>query len=209
MQRILVWITAAALLAGQFPKLNAGAQGDLPPESESGAVVCVPGVYLVLPDDCRPLGPSAYMTDLARKGLTSPPRPLPATPPDPALAQLPFKYFHLDDQSTVSVYSAPGDTGAGGLSFPPGFVYVSYTDRMDTGAGIYYLMQNGGWIPGKGNRISEISAFQGLAFTSAPRNSFGWAFEQIPVKTAPGYNTANTYEQIMPFQVVQIYDTQN
>jgi lipoprotein-anchoring transpeptidase ErfK/SrfK len=73
----------------------------------------------------------------------------------------------------------------------------------------YYLLQNGGWIPGDGARVGEISTFQGLVFQSTPRNSFGWAFEQIPVLSAPGYNAPQTGQQIMPFQVVQIFDTQN
>jgi hypothetical protein len=30
----------------------------------------------------------------------------------------------------------------------PGFVYVSYVNRVDTGHGIYYLLQSGAWIPG-------------------------------------------------------------
>jgi lipoprotein-anchoring transpeptidase ErfK/SrfK len=209
MRRILVLIAAGILAATSLPNAPVQAQNELPPERDSGAVVCVPGIYMVSPDECLPLGPSAYLTDLARKGLTSPLRPLPATGPDPQLAQLPFRYFHLDDKSTVPVYSAPGGTGAGGLSFPPGFVYLSYTDRVDSGAGIYYLIKNGGWIPGKGNRISEISGFQGLVFSATPRNSFGWAFEQLPVMSAPGYNTPVTGEQIFPFQVVQIFDTQN
>ncbi|HEY6074069.1 MAG TPA: L,D-transpeptidase, partial [Anaerolineales bacterium] len=151
----------------------------------------------------------AYLTDLARKGLSFPLKPLPAVHPDPALAQLPYSYFHLDSKATVPVYSAPGDTGSGGQSFPPGFNYISYVDRADTATGIYYLLQNGGWIPGKGARVGEISAFQGLAFTGTPRNSFGWAFEQLPVKAAAGYGAPDTGAVIYPFQVVQIFDTQN
>ena len=208
MRKIVVFIVVAVLLASTIPPISVNAQDTLPPEPDSGAVVCAPGVYLVQPDDCLPLGPSSYLTDLARKGLSFPLRPLPASKPDPALAQLPYRYFHLDD-TNVPVFSAPGETGSGGYSFAPGFVYVSYTDRVDTGAGIYYLLQSGGWIPGKGARVGEISGFQGLQFSQTPRNSFGWAFEQLPVMSAPGYNTAPTGEQIYPFQVVQIFDTQD
>ncbi|MGE5252001.1 MAG: L,D-transpeptidase [Bacteroidota bacterium] len=208
MQKSVLLVAGLLFFASTIPSIPAGAQDSLPPEPDSGAVVCPPDVYLAEPDGCVPLGPSAYLTDLARKGITFPLRALPAYGPDPALTQLPYKYFHLDD-TTVPVYSAPGDTGSGGLAFLPGFVYVSYVDRMDTGSGIYYLLQNGGWIPGKGARVGEISAFQGLAFTSTPRNSFGWPFEQLPVKAAPGYNAPDTGAQVVPFQVVQIFDTQN
>jgi lipoprotein-anchoring transpeptidase ErfK/SrfK len=69
-------------------------------------------------------------------------------------------------------------------------------------------MPNGGWIPGKGARVGEISSFQGLVFTSTPKNSFGWAFELLPVMKSPGYNAAQTGRQVMPFEVVTIYNTQ-
>lgn len=175
-------------------------------EPYSGGVVCEPGIYLSEPADCQPLGPSGYLTDLARLGMTIPPRPLPASKPDPGLTQLPYFYFHLADDY-VPVYSAPGESGPGSQQFPPGFVYISYIDRIEQN-GVYYLMQNGGWIPGKGARVSEISNFQGLVFHATPRNSFGWAFEQIPVLNSPGYNAGNTGRQIYPFQTMNIYTTQ-
>jgi lipoprotein-anchoring transpeptidase ErfK/SrfK len=180
---------------------------DVPPlaEPESGGIVCEPGIYLAEPLDCVPLGPSTYLSDLARLGMTIPPRPLPASKPDPSLTHLPYLYFHLDNDY-VPIYGSPGEKGPGSQQFAPGFVYVSYTDRVDQG-GVYYLTQSG-WVPGKGARVSEISSFQGLEFKSTPRNSFGWAFEQIPVFNAPGYNTAQTGQIIYPFQTVTIYTTQ-
>jgi hypothetical protein len=81
---------------------------------------------------------------------------------------------------------------------------------VDAGRTIYYNLQNGGWIPGKGARVSEISSYQGLEFTSTPRNTFGWSFEYIPIKTAPGYNTPETGEFLNPFRdLFQVYDTRN
>lgn len=186
---------------------TAYAQDTTPPiEPESGGVVCEPGAYLSEPVECQPLGPSAYLTELARLGMTIPPRPLPASKPDPSLNLLPYKYFHLDDDY-VPIYSAPGGKGPSAQQFPPGFVFVSYIDRVEEG-GVYYLMPNGGWIPGKGERYNELPKFQGLVFSVTPRNSFGWAFEQIPVLISPGYNAATTGKQILPFQTVPIYSTQ-
>jgi lipoprotein-anchoring transpeptidase ErfK/SrfK len=148
-----------------------------------------------------------YLTDLARLSMNIPPTPLPAFKPDPALTQVPYRYFHLD-KDYVPIVSAPGDT-SGAQTFLPGFVYVAYTERVDNGHGVYYLLQNGGWIPGKGARVGEISAFQGLQFNSTPRNSFGWTFEDIPVQYTPGYNTPLTGRRLNPFTIAQIYDTQN
>jgi hypothetical protein len=146
------------------------------------------------------------LTQLAQAGLTIPPRPLPASKPDPSLTQLPYFYFHLD-KDHVPIYSSPGEKGPGGQQFLPGFVYISYINRWDFD-GVYYQLPDGSWIPGKGARVGEISAFQGLQFSATPRNSFGWAFEQIPVVISPGYNSGQTGLQIFPFQTVQIYSTQ-
>lgn len=177
-------------------------------EPDSGAVVCSPAVYLHPPDDCLAAGPSIILNELASLGLTIPSSPLPSLAPDPSLTSLPFHYFHVISQDPVPVGGAPGDTG-GGQSLYPGFVYIGYKDRVDTGSGIYYMLENGGWIPGKGERVGEISAFQGLQFRFTPHNSFGWTFEDIPVLVAPGYSAAPTGQRLLPFTVIQIYDTQN
>lgn len=206
MKNILLPILGIALLLSTLTAQTVRAQETMPPEPDSGTVVCTPNVYLTEPDDCLPLGPSAYLTELARQGLTIPPRPLPASKPDPSLAQLPFRYFHLDD-AIVPIYSAPGETGAGGQQFMPGFVYVSYVDRVEQN-GVYYMLQNGGWIPGKGARVGEISNFQGLVFHQTPRNSFGWVAFQTPIMSAAGYNAGKTGQEIYTLQAVQIYGSQ-
>ncbi|HEY2982076.1 MAG TPA: L,D-transpeptidase [Anaerolineales bacterium] len=208
MHKPILFLLSMALLLSLLSVQRVRAQDSIAPEPDSGAVVCPPVIYFSPPGDCAVLGPSAYLTALARTGLTFPLRPLPASKPDFGLTQLPFHYFHLKDGAAVQIYSAPGQTGPGGQQFLPGFVYVSYVD-VDTTSGVYYLLQNGGWIPGNGNRVSEISAFQGLEFKQTPRNSFGWAFEQIPVKNGPGQNAPNTGAQIYPFEVVQIFGTQS
>ncbi len=205
---MLQLLVLATFLISPLPTRFASAQTPSPNlEPDSGAVVCPPAAYLAPPDGCLPLGPSIYLTHLARLGLTDPPTPLPAQTPDPALASLPFRYFHVITQDPIPIVSAPGDPTGSQLLYH-GFVYVAYTDRMVTDKGIYYLTQNGGWVIGRGERYQEIPAFQGLQFTSTPRNSFGWTFEDIPVKTAPGYQAPETGKRLAPFTVVQIYDTQ-
>ncbi|MBN1450407.1 MAG: L,D-transpeptidase [Anaerolineales bacterium] len=208
MKRVCSLLIGFSLLLTTSPVHDVAArqipQGD---ESDSGAVVCEPDAYLEAPDNCVPLGPSQYLMKMASLGMTIPERPLPAYKPDPTLSQLPYRYFKLEDDY-VPIYSSPGERGAGINQFPPGFVYVSYTDIWDLD-GFYFLMPNGGWIPGKGSRIGEIPTFQGLAFHATPRNSFGWTYDQIPVKSAPGYNAPNTNKWINVYDVIQIYDTQN
>jgi hypothetical protein len=177
-------------------------------EPDSGSVLCAPDVYLSLPDDCLVGGPSIYLTEMAKLGLTFPQRPVPTFKPDPALTYLPYRFFHLE-RDYVPVLSEPGGAEVG-QPFLPGFVYVTYDERVDTGRGVFYKLPSGGWIPGKGARVSEISSYQGLQFSSTPRNTFGWPFEYIPVKQAPGYNTPETGRYLYPFiDLFQVYDTQN
>jgi lipoprotein-anchoring transpeptidase ErfK/SrfK len=207
MKRTFFLLIGFSLLLTTNPVYHAAAQqisqGD---EFDNGAVVCEPNAYLEKPGDCVPLGPSQYLMEMANLGMTIPERPLPAYSPDPNLSQLPYRYFKLDDDY-VPIYSSPGEKGSGVSQFPPGFVYVSYTDIWDLN-GYYFLMPNGGWIPGKGSRIGEIPHFQGLEFFSTPRNSFGWTYDQIPIKSAPGYNAPDTGDRLNIYDVMQIYDTQ-
>jgi hypothetical protein len=176
------------------------------PESDSGTVVCSPGVYIWTPDDCLVAGPAAHLTELARIGLTVPASPLPASKPSPDLSNLPFRYFHVISDDPVAIGSAPG--AAGGETLLPGFVYIGYADRVDTGSGIYYLTQSGGWVPGKGESVGEIPSFQGLQFRSTPRASFGWTFEELPVRSGPGQQFPEVAARLQPFQVVQVYSSQ-
>lgn len=205
---MLQFLVLATFLISPLPTHFATAQTPFPAaEPDSGAVVCAPAAYLVPPDGCVALGPSIYLTRMARLGLTDSPAPLPALKPDPALGALPYRYFHVITQDPIPIVSAPGDAAGSQLLYH-GFVYVSYRDRVVTGKGIYYLTGNGGWVIGRGERYQEIPSFQGLQFTATPRNSFGWTFEDIPVKSAPGYQAPDTGKRLAPFTVVQIYDTQ-
>ncbi len=205
MKKTFLFILGIVTILSLEPDSITAAQGT---EPESGAVVCAPAVYFESPDDCLPLGPSTYLTELGKLGLTFPPRLLPSYRPDPALTTLPYFYFHLE-KDEVPIISGPGGESIG-QSFLPGFVYVSYVDRVDTGHGIYYLLQSGAWIPGKGARVGEVSSYQGLQFKSTPKNSFAWPFEYIPVKRAPGYNIPETAQYLNPFiDIIQVYATQN
>ena len=177
-------------------------------EPENGSVVCPIDKRDNMHNDCLLAGPAEYLNEMEKIGLTIPPRPLPIRRPDRSLDDLPYFYFKLDKDEVPMLTEPLG--GQTGQVFPPGFVYVSYVDRVDTGKGIFYQLQSGAWIAGQGARVSEISSFQGLEFRSTPSVRFGWPFEYIPVKTAPGYNTPETGKFLNPFiDIVQVYDTQN
>lgn len=206
MKKILLVLPLFALSLSLGTHASVSAQAETEPDS--GAVVCAPDVYFAPPGDCLPLGPSAYITEAAKYGLTFPPRPLSVRKPDPSLTHLPYRYFHLEEDY-VPVLDSPAGNEIG-APYQPGFVYVTYIDRVDTGRGIYYMLPNGSWIPGKGARVSEVSSYQGLEFKSTPVNAFGWSFEYIPVKRAPGYNTPETGQYINPLtDIFQVYNTIN
>src|SRR5512142_1527473 len=120
-QTVLILLLVLPLSLAQ----PASAQTPAPPtEPDSGSVVCAPGVYLAQPSDCVPLGPSVYLTNLARAGLLAgSPTPLPATKPDSALAALPFHYFHVITEKPVPIVASPGDTSGIQLLYK-GFVYL-------------------------------------------------------------------------------------
>ena len=212
MKTIFYSFFLSILLLNLIPFGTSKAQGSSTEEEpESGAVVCAPGVYLEDPGDCLPAGPSVYLTDMAKLGLTIPERPLPATKPDKGLVPLPYLYFKLEED-IVPVLNEPAGNPIG-QAFQPGFVYVSYIDRVDTGHGIYYMLQSGGWIPGKGSRIGEYSSFQGLEFKSTPNNAFAWPLpfymDSIPIYRAPGYNAPLADRILYPYvNIVQVYDKQ-
>jgi lipoprotein-anchoring transpeptidase ErfK/SrfK len=195
------------LIVGRFP---VQAQETISEEeSYGGGVVCHPDAYPNGTRDCLPLGPSAYITSLAAIGLTFPPRPFFFQKPDPELAKVSYRYFHMADDLPPRFYSSLADAQAkseNALTYAPGFVYVSYQSMDETGH--FFLTRSGHWIRGDGNRIHEFSSFQGLLFRETPRVSFGWTFEQIPVHSAPGYGAAETGQQLPSWTIVQVYKTE-
>lgn len=200
-----IMLAVAFVIAGYSKPPTVLSQGD---EPDSGSVVCPPDVYLNPPDDCLFTGPATQLTEFAKLGLSNPPRPLFFTRPDPSLPFLPYTYFHVD-KDYLPVLNAPAGNPIG-QEFSPGFVYVSYLDRVDTGHGIYYMLPSGGWILGKGARVSEISGYQGLEFKATPRIPFGWSFEYIPVFQSPGYNSVETGRYLNPFvDLIHVYDTKS
>jgi hypothetical protein len=191
------------------------AQGDAVtvPEPASGSVVCAPGVYLLPPDDCLPLGPSADLTRSAAQGLPYPILPLPAYAPDPGLAEIPYQYIKLVPEDQVFYFfSSLGDAmqnATSGVSSGPGFVYLSWVEQVRNDVGVFYHLRSGAWVRGDyAARAALHQPFQGLLFSSTPETSFGWVLGHVPSYTKPAYNapeTGNTYNR---YQVVQVFDIQ-
>jgi len=209
-------ILSLFLLVSLLPSWNltAMAQGsassDLEPDA--GSIVCPPGVYSTTPDDCLPLGPSTYLTQIAAQGIPYPILPLPAYSPDKSLNDLPYQYFKVTDAG-ASLYSSLDAAEANQPSkilYPSKDLYVSYQgSAVPVGNESYYQLLSNYWIPAEGGRLGKFDPpFQGLLFSSSPRNSFGWVLGTVKSRTAPGLSSPETGNTWYRFNVVQIYNTQ-
>jgi hypothetical protein len=177
-------------------------------------LVCVPGIYMTDPQDCLPLGPSAYMTKMASEGFSLPLISLPSHPIDSQLAQLPFQYAILGDGPTP-VYSSLEDAMAGNneiRKIDPGMLrYVSYQDFEETDHGRFFQLPDTTWVS-VGSRVSVPHSFPGgIELTRTPIQSFGWVLPFAPnisTKATPGYGQDDVTENSLnQYQVVQVYST--
>ena len=112
-------------------------------EGNGEDVLCLPGVYLIDPDSCNPLGPSEYLTDYVKDGGVYPEPPFTGKKIDPALMEVPYQYarINVDNWEVINLYNSPED--AANSVNPVGTIssgairYVSYTDVVDIGSGHY------------------------------------------------------------------------
>lgn len=194
---------------------SASARNSLPPEDNSGAVLCQPGVYLQLPDDCVPLGPSETLTHLAQMGLEYPPPPFLAFKPSPDLNALPYQYYRVDASTGTAFYpsleSAIARQGASRILPAGRLLYVVYASRIDTDRqGTYFLLPSGNYMPGDGSTAQVASSFQGLEFHATPRNAFGWVIHPSGASVYAQPNRAQpSLRTLARFDVVQVYSRQH
>lgn len=199
-----------------FQDLTAAARGEAPSdlEPDSGSVVCPPGVYAAAPDDCLPLGPSEYLTQVAGTGIPYPILPLPAYSPDPGLNDLPYHYFKVTDAGGplyTSLKAAAANQPSSQVLSPSNHLYVSYLGQaVPVGQDAFYQLRSGYWIRAEGGRLGLFNPpFQGLLFSSQPRYSFGWVLETVKSRSAPDLNAPESGNTWYRYNVVQIYDAQD
>ncbi|MFH0957134.1 MAG: L,D-transpeptidase, partial [Pseudomonadota bacterium] len=180
-------------------------------EAESGAILCPPAVYLFHQDDCLPLGAAQFLTEMAALGITFPIQPLPAYVPNPDLNTLPYSYFLVTEKGLPlfpSLEAAMANQPSGQVIQPGKLLYASYQERVENEQGVFYLLRSGVWIQGEGARAALPYPFQGLLFSSTPRNSFGWLIEESQSRIAPGFNSPYSGHKLYRFDKVQVYSTQ-
>lgn len=199
------------MLSLALATIPAAAQSVSPPEEEpySGQVLCQPGVYLNIPQDCLALGPSQYLTDLARDGIVYPTPPLAAAKINPELAVIPYQYIRIVVREALPLYTSLPDAMAKNVSryLKPGNRYLAYSDRQETPEGIYYLISTGEWVDG--NYVSRISppSFEGFAVRSTPSIPFGWILDTTDIYIAPDFNAEKNGHILNRFDLVTVYNT--
>jgi hypothetical protein len=213
MKRIPILLTILSLTLSLYPAQYSIAQAAQLPENNSGAVLCTPDAYLQSPDDCVPLGPSQYLTDMARLGMEMPLRPLNISHPDPALGDLPYHYYKVDNTGTAfypSLEAARAKSGASQTLAPGAFFYVVYAQRLDTEKGTYFLLPSGEYMPGDGSTVSVSAPMPGVEIQETPRTPFGWVYNPTPIRREPnemGYN--QPVGQLKMYDIVQVYSAEN
>ncbi|MFC2042643.1 L,D-transpeptidase [Chloroflexota bacterium] len=179
------------------------------------AVLCLPGIYINDPGDCTPGGPSTYLTQMAKIGITFPLTPLPANQADPSLAQMDIHYGEVKTENapiypSVEVAQEKKKKLAS-ERINASFAYISYDRSEEIDGGRLYYTGRGWMTAADVSRIGVLPRFQGLTFNRTPNNSFGWILTFLnatPVETkrTPGNQIADhTGHLLTEYEVVQIY----
>lgn len=171
--------------------------------------LCPPGVYLLTPDDCLLMGPAKALTDLAKKGLYLPLKPLAAAKPDASLVALDQKYAKLNltypSQATFYPNVESAEAGVNWIrQLPPGQLqYLSYKSAAVINKHNYVITDKGEWVRAS---PTKYSSFQGLLFDRQPANDFGWIVDAVNPRTAPNYTGKLLPTKLTRETVVQVYD---
>jgi hypothetical protein len=182
-------------------------------------VLCLPGIYINIVDDCYPGGPSVFLTNMAMKNLIFPSPPLPATSPDFSLTYANVSYGQVRTNN-APVYGSIDDALKAKKknaiqNINASFSYISYTDETIINGKRLYMITPGAWMTA--NDVSRVTAprFQGLTFTQTPILPFGWVLSylsqtpNVETKRTPGYeNNDYTGHYLKNHDVVWVYNTQ-
>jgi hypothetical protein len=185
---------------------------------EESQPLCPPDLYFDSTQDCNPYGPTAYLLNMAEKGITFPETPLPIQQPDPELSELQYKYAYvLTDRAPIYQTlngAANKDKEKIVRWITPGFNYVSIS-RTEYLKGRYFHYTDVGWMSAEDLVITPVPTFQGVEFTETPEGDFGWVLSQFTpggkaeTKRTPGYNQDDYTGRFLDHQqLVHIYDVE-
>ena len=159
---------ASARAAGNTGEIQALASG-----TNYSKPLCLPGIYLEDPVDCQPVGPSAYLTEMAQKGITFPLTQLAVSKPDFELTYVDRRYGQIRTANAPvfgSVEDAmSGNKGKAILRIDSPFAYISYTDEAVLDGKRFYMIDYGQWMTANDViRLGSVPLFQGLTFRRTP-----------------------------------------
>ncbi|NQS91149.1 MAG: L,D-transpeptidase [Chloroflexi bacterium] len=209
--KILLLLLVTGILVFLFPGQvsAAGFENDSRP-------LCPPDLFFDPSQDCIPFGPTAYLLDMAEKGITFPETPLPIQKPDPALIELDTKYAYVTS-GRAPIYQTLNDAIETNKEkiirwITPGFNYVSIS-HTEYSRGKYFHNTDVGWMVSDDLVITTVPVFQGVEFIESPDHPFGWVLSMFSpggkaeTKRTPGYeNDDYTGRYLEHQQLVQIYD---
>lgn len=214
---LLLCLLLNSLDFGFSPKYaGAGSTPQISDPNKNPVVLCLPGIYFSSQGDCLPGGPSTYLSEMAKIGITFPITPLPTVPANPELAESDVFYGEVVTEN-APVYASIEDALQGKRKLAPekidaSFAFISYEQTQElNGKRLYYTGR--GWMKAADvSRIGVLPRFQGLEFNRTPTNSFGWVLSFLsasPVETkrTPGYQGSDYSGHLLSeYEVVQIYN---
>lgn len=188
------------------------------PNPDYSPPLCPPDMFADGTENCIPLGPTAYLSEMAKKGFTFPETPLPVHNPNPDLQDVEYRYYYVKSDR-APIYQTLSDAVKGSKEsairwITPGFNYVSVVEAT-IHKGKYYYYTDVGWMAGEDLVYSPIPTFQGVEFTETPQQSFGWVLAMFSeggraeTKQTPGYEKDDyTGHELEHQQLVKIYDVE-
>lgn len=217
---LLVCILSIIAITAAYPVAPVLASPANQAQAGPALPLCLPGIYGSHPGDCAPAGPSAYLTDLAAKGISLPLAPLAYTPLDPTLDDIQVNYGEVRNMP-APVFSSVDDAVKGAKkgaeqTLNGNTIYVSYTSQTEVGGKKIYEIGPGQFMTG--NFISRVGALpksHGLHFSSTPTTPFGWVLSyftegaRIETKRTPGNDNPDFTGRILNlYDVVRVFGEQ-
>ncbi len=214
---VLLAVSTLILLGSGFEARAASGDGLT---NESPPPLCLPGIYMSDPGDCVPAGPSAYLTEMAQKGITFPVTAVPGSKPDFEYTYVNTRYGQIRNLN-APVYGSMEDAlankkNAAIRKITSSFGYISYIEDAEVDGRRVYQIEPGAWMTAVDIiRIGAVPLFQGLEFSKTPERPFGWVLSYLsagPLETkrTPGYQTQDyTGNFLNNHQVVWSYDETN
>lgn len=184
---------------------------------------CPTGVPISRSMNCNPFESVYVLHRMLESGKFFFEEPLPATPPDPSLTQLPFYYARVRT-ANAPVFASVEDAVAGkpvlrtidiAQAEEGGLGYVTYFDVQEVDGKNYYMIEFGQWMRRGDITPNQVySNFAGLQFSATPYRPFGWVVDlQVigPVRAHTAPSTAAAFgERLFEQDVaVQIYETRD